>query len=233
MNDDFLTRYRKSPPREFAAALYERINFPMPAPRNIFLRRFMIAGAISLALIAAFAFSPNARASMMHLFKQVGGITFIGPDEPSSDPTETPEPERTVPEERLSLAEAQAKLPFAISLPTWVPEGFSQSDTVRISYFGDKFTPVEITYYGPDPQVGNIVLMVGQRVNWLVDLNSVQEVKINGESAGLTGGSWNADTGEWSGDDVSLTWMHGDVMYKLDSRGLSADQLIRIAESIP
>ena len=80
--------------------------------------------------------------------------------------------------------------------------------------------------------VGGIILTVGQPVQWFVDTDHLQEVQINGQPAGLTGGNWNADSGQWTGDDQTLTWMKGDVMYRLSSR-LPVEDLIRVAESIP
>jgi hypothetical protein len=233
MNDDFLTRFRKPPPREFTEALYERISTEMNSQRNFNLRRITFAAALCLALIAALAFSPAAQAAFNKVVRQIGGVTFLGPDEMEAKQTPIPESQITiVPEERLPLSEAQAKLPYAISLPTWVPEGFTMATSVRISYFGTKYTPVEITWSGTDPMVGGIILTVGQPVQWLVDMDHLQEVQINGQPAGLTGGNWDADSGQWTGDDQTLTWMKGDVMYQLSSR-LPVEDLIRVAESIP
>jgi hypothetical protein len=76
------------------------------------------------------------------------------------------------------------------------------------------------------------MLMIGQPVDWLVELDHLQEVQVNGEPAGLTGGGWDADSGQWTGDDLTLTWKRGDVMYRLSSDGLTVDELIRVAESI-
>jgi hypothetical protein len=233
MNDEFLTRFRKSPPQEFSEALYERIMTEMNTQRNFKLRRMTFAAAICIALIAALVFSPSARAAFNSLVRQIGGMTFIGPDETVTQ-TPIPESEITiVPEEILPLDEARAKVPFDISLPTWVPEGFMMATSVRISYFGTKYTPVEITWYGSDPRVGNIILTVGQQVEWLVDMDHLQEVQINGEPAGLTGGGWDADSGQWLGSNATLTWMKGDVMYQLSSPGAPVEELIRMAESIP
>lgn len=232
MNDEFLTRFRKPPPPEFSEALYERIMTEMNTQRNFNIRRIMFAAAFCLALIAALAFSPTAQASFNHLVRQIGGITFFGPDETVDQPP-LPESQITiVPEQTLPLSEARAKLPYAISLPTWVPEGFMMATSVRISYFGTKYTPVEITWSGSDPMVGGIILTVGQPVQWLVDTDHLQEVQITGQPAGLTGGNWDADSGQWTGDDQTLTWMKGAVMYRLSSR-LPVEDLIRVAESIP
>jgi len=178
-------------------------------------------------------FSPTAQAALDRVVHQIGGVTFFGPDETEANATPVPESQITiVPDEVLSLAEAQEKLPYAVSLPTWVPEGFQMATTVRISYFGTSYTPVDITWSGTDPTIGGILLTVGQPVNWYVDTDHLQEVQINGQSAGLTGGNWNADSGQWSGDDLTLTWMKGDVMYRLSGR-LRMEDLIKVAESIP
>lgn len=230
MNDDFLTRFRKPPRRDFAAALYERINRPMNTHRKFPLRRFTFAAAICLALGAALFFSPAARAALEYIVREIGGVTYLEPEVAS---TPLPESQVTiVPEETLSLDQAREKLPFEISLPAWAPEGYTMGTSVRISYF-NQYTPATITWYGSDPVAGPIVLTVGQPVKWMVDLDHLQEVLINGQPAGVTGGNWNADTGEWSGTDVTLMWMHGDVMYRLMSNGASVEDLIRMAESIP
>ena len=233
MNDDFFTRFRKLPSREFSEALYERIATEMNTQQNFKLRRMTFAIALGLAMIAALVFSPVAQAALNRVVRQIGGVTFFGPDEVEANQPPLPESQITlVPEERLPLAEAQAKLPYAISLPTWVPEGFTMATSVRISYFGTKYTPVEITWYGTDPMIGGIILTIGQPVQWLVDTDHLQEVQINGQPAGLSGGNWDADSGQWTSDDQTLTWMKGDVMYQLSSR-LPAADLIRVAESIP
>ena len=233
MNDDFLTRFRKPPPREFSEALYERISTEMNTQRHFNIRRITFAAALGLAIIAAFVFSPAAQAAISRVIREIDGVTFIGPDEAEANQPPIPESQITlVPEERLPLSEARQRVPFDISLPTWVPDGFTMSTTVRISYFGTKYTPVEIMWYGSDPMVGGIILDVGQKVSWLVDTDHVQEVQVNGQPAGLTGGNWDADSGQWDGDDQTLTWMKGDVMYRLSSR-LPVQDLIRVAESIP
>ena len=235
MNDDFFTKFRKTPRREFAAALYERINIPMREQRNFTWKRLTFAAALCLALAAALAFSPIARAAFTYIFREIGGVTYLEED-PAAGPTATPLPESAitiVPEDVLPLSEAREKVSFEISLPTWAPEGFIMGTSVRISYFPGRYTPVNITWSGNDPVLGNIVLTVGQRVSWLVDLEHLHEVQINSEPAGLTGGGWDADTGQWTGRDLTLTWMRGDVMYILSSPGVPAEDLIRMAESIP
>jgi hypothetical protein len=229
MNDDFLTRFRKSPRREFSAALYERINTPMNTQRKFTFKHLTFVAAAVLALFAALLFSPSARAALQYLFRDIGGITYEQEVAPS---TPVPESQVTiVPQETMLLAKAQEKLPYEIHLPAWVPDGFTMAPSVRISYFGERFTPVEITWYGDNG--GAIILMIGQPVNWQVDLDHLKEVQVNGQPAGLTGGGWDADSGQWTGDQLTLTWKRGEVMYQLNGNGLSEDEMLHVAESIP
>ena len=239
MNDEFLTRFRKPPRREFAAALYQRITAPMNTQRKFPFRRFTFAAAIGVALIAALAFSPAARAAFNGLIRQIGGITYL---EPEDDPNHRPllESEVTiVPEERLSLEQARTRISFDIELPTWTPEGYSMSQTVRVTYFPHETLGtnpfVYITWVKSTDGGGQIELVVSQPVSWVIDLDHLEEVQINGQPAGLTGGSWNYDTGAWDTtyNDLTLTWMHNDVMYLLRSSGASVEDLIRMADSIP
>ena len=239
MNDDFLTRFRKAPRREFAAELFLRINSSMDTQRNFRFRRFAFAAAIVMVSIAALSFSPAARAAFNGLFRQIGGVTYLEPEE---DPNQRPlsESEITiVPEERLPLEQARTRVPFDILLPEWTPEGFTMSSTVRVTYFPYRPTNgtnpfVYITWLKSTDGGGQIELVVSQPVNWVVDLDHLQEVQINGQPAGLTGGSWNYDTGAWDTtyNTLTLTWLVGDVMYQLHSSRTTVEELIRIAESI-
>jgi hypothetical protein len=236
MNDDFLTRYRKSPPREFSEALYQRINAPMNIKRTPSLRRLTFAAAFCMALITALTFSPNVRAAFNGLIVDIGGMIFFEPDETESQATPLPESQVTiVPQEILPLEEAQAKLPYSVSLPTWVPDGFRMSSSVRISYFPGGPPHASITWYGSDPTVGNIDLIIsGSQVSWLVETDDVQEVEVNGQPAALVAGTWNVDTGQWDNQSArTLSWLKGDAMYQLYSPGASPEDLIRMAESIP
>jgi hypothetical protein len=236
MNDDFLTRYRKSPPREFSEALYKRINVPMNIKRTSSLRRLTFAAALCMALIAALAISPAARAAFNGLIVEIGGMIFFESEE-SAKATPLPESQVTlVPQETLTLTEAQARLPYDIHLPTWVPDGFKISSVVRVAHFPGASAPqVTITWYGSDPDVGHIDLTIfGQRIDWLVETDNVQEVEVNGQSAALVEGGWNVDTNQWNREAARmLNWMKGNEMYQLHTSGASAEDLIRMAESIP
>lgn len=238
MNDDFLTHFRKAPRPGFAAELYQRINTPMNPKRNIVLRRFTFAAAICMALVAALAFSPAVRAAFNGLFREIGGVTYLDPEE---DPNQQPlsESEITlVPEERLPLEQARTRVPFEILLPEWTPEGYTMSQTVRITYFPYEPTNgtnpfVYLSWYSQDIG-GQLELVVSQPVNWVVDMDHIEEVQVNGQPAALLRGNWSADTGGWETTygDLTLTWKLGDVMYRLSSNSLTVEDLIRMAESV-
>ena len=237
MNEDFLTKFRKPPRRDFAAALYKRINIPMNEQRKFTWTRLTFAAALSLALAAALAFSPNVRAALSYIFLEIGGVTYIEED-PGAGPTATPLPESAitiVPQETLPLAEAREKFPFEISLPAWVPDGYVMTPSVRLSHFPGDLTFVEISWWGPNYADGPIILSISRPVKWEVDLDHVQEVQINGQAAGLIGGGWDADTGKWDTvqHNLTLTWLRGDTMYLLRSPGITAEEIIQVAESIP
>ena len=157
MNDDFLTKFRQPPRREFAAALYERINVPMNEKTRFTWTRMTFAAALSLAVAAALAFSPSVRAALSYLFLEIGGVTYIQED-PAAGPTATPLPESAitlVPSETLPLAEAREKFPFKISLPAWVPEGYVMSSSVRLTYFPDDLTFCDAAHCGVARHLSN------------------------------------------------------------------------------
>lgn len=242
MNDDFLTRFRKPPRRAFAAALYRSINTPMNTRNKFAFRKATLAAALCVALLAAVAFSPTARAAVATLIRQIGGITYIGPEATTGQPAASAVEEHIVPEETLSLSEAQAKVPFEFHLPQWTPDGYTMLSTVRVAYFPNipKDTTTTFVYmtWLKHQEVGGsipIELKVSPPVQWLVDLDHLQEVQVNGQPAGLTGGNWDADSGQWDAthEDLTLTWTLGNVMYQLSSSGATAEELIRMAESIP
>lgn len=200
------------------------------------LRWLTLATALCTALVAALAFSPSARAAFNGLIVQIGEMVLLEPDETTSQATPLPESQVTiVPHETLPLEEAQARLPYSISLPAWVPDGFKMGTVAQIAYFPGAGPQVTITWYGSDPNVGNIDLTIyAQRIDWLVETEDVQEVEVNGEPAALVVGGWDADSGQWN-DSAGrmLNWMKGNEMYQLHSMGAAVEDLIRMAESIP
>lgn len=234
MNDDFLTRFRKPPRPEFAATLYKRISQPMHTQRRLsaWSRVALAVSALCVAFVLTMFVSPAARAAVLSLVQEIGGVSFLEtPDYPGGGKI------TIVPEETLTLAEAQAALPFSFNLPRWTPDGFTRDEMVRIARFSDEFTPVTITWRGKygEFQDANFELVIGQSTTWVSGPDSVETVDINGQPAALFHGGWNADTQQWD-ENITvkiLMWTRGDVTFSLSSLWLSADELIHIAESVP
>jgi hypothetical protein len=72
---------------------------------------------------------------------------------------------------------------------------------------------------------------------WIVGEGALEEITLNGRPAVIQRGGWNSDTQQY---DFSMAvtiiqWKYDEnTIYSLtDSRRLSLDELIRIAESIP
>ena len=77
MNDDFLTKLRKTPRTEFAASLYQRINKPMQTKTSVQVMRFAPLTLSLFTVLAMTVFlSPSVRALAQSLLKQIGGYTF-------------------------------------------------------------------------------------------------------------------------------------------------------------
>lgn len=232
MNDDFLKQL-KSPRPEFAGSLFGRLNQPIKV-QSFGLRQVgLTAAALSLAVALALAVSPSAQAALAQLVKQIGGVTFVEDEQPIAS-SDTPS---TVTEQILTLDETDS-LPYPISLPTWLPDGFVLDTNLTVTHFSDSYTPVRIAYWGEAPQgwPTPIYLLIGQNtVNWQVELEHVEEVQVNGQAAALTRGAWNADTGQWNAAEggLTLTWAKGDLQYQLMASEVGAETLIRVAESIP
>lgn len=116
MNDDFLYKFRKTPRREFAAALYQRITKPMKTTSRIHALR---AFALAFSLLAIFAgvlfFSPPTRAMADSVIRRIGGIIFVqatpqpgptnnGKDIAAPNATASPEQQATM-QAKKSLAQ--------------------------------------------------------------------------------------------------------------------------------
>lgn len=233
MNDDFLTRFRKAPRPDFAAALYQRINKPMNTQlRLTTLRRpALVLAAVCAVVALVLAVSPSARAAVQTLIKEIGGVRFTESAlSPGSDN------ETIAPYETMSLAEAQATVPYTFGVPSWAPDGFELVE-VNVSQFTGGVTPVTIVWHKTTPElVGVIILFVGQDMaDWRVGPGSVEEIQINGQPAGLVRGAYDGDNhNQWNVDSgIALMWTKGDVTYNLRGSEVSVENLVRMAESIP
>lgn len=146
-----------------------------------------------------------------------------------SGPTQAP----VVPEE-MSLAEAEARLPFAVALPSAVPAGFTQNELVEVvapeAATADDYASLIVTWENADEAI--VRLTISTIVPGAPEVGSVGSgtaVTVKGQPATLQ------QTQGLGPDRVTLTWASGGLAYRLAATGgaLTGDDLLALAESIP
>lgn len=211
MNDEFLTRYRKTPRAEFAIMLYKRIS-QQPQPRFAFeiLNRLTLRNAGAMLVLLLFVAACTYVAATQTPYRKVGDIwltvqktikiEFI----PVGTATEVTQEQPVVYYECSSTREEAGKaLDFDFLIPTAAPKGFATdgllcgvdpiSDFVSLSWKGDdgksyiSMTIQNLRWYD---RVANIY-RVGPPHLWQpVALGSYEEVQVNGQPAVLIRGDW-------------------------------------------
>jgi hypothetical protein len=193
--------------------------------------------AIALAACSAPAAAPGAgtpEPGGTALSEATGEVEGLNPDlilETFGQPTGTPVAPQT-----MSQAEAQAQLLFHYALPAWTPAGFVLQDQVEVvlpSRAGNgAYAGVIITWLKPDESA--LRLQVASRPADQPSLGgagSSQAASVNGEPAVLVQ-SGSASLGQAR---LSLAWQRSGLSYSLsaDPGAVTADDLVRMAESIP
>lgn len=195
-----------------------------------------LAGVVgALVLIALLFMSPPAQATLGEVRRVVGQIHLVVR-------SAWPEPTATIvlPEAKpISLTEAQALLPFELSLPGEIPPGL---DVTKQEVFISQVAGPVIKLRWPD-QVGGFVQLSAraagsenEAVQTLVGPASSESLLVNGQPAVIVRGGWDETSGAWSYEDqvITLIWTVDGVQYKLLSlsRSVSLTELIAMAESI-
>jgi hypothetical protein len=184
-------------------------------------------------------FSPAVRAQIETIIRQIGGVNF---KETAVYPG-VPEEEITIIEnevlngtEAQLLEDARQRLGLQFNLPTSLPGRFTLFDDV---VYGSVAGPSAMFRWNDSQSYYVLVLDVqhyNPEVNWVVGENSTQEVQINGQSAALITGGWNADTQAWDEAEGAqvLRWHKNGIEYSLTMFGniLTQEEFIAIAESI-
>lgn len=235
MNDDeFFARFRKAPRPEFASALHERINSPMnAAARRISSRRRLFAClAVCAALALVLAFSPAARAAVMDALRRIGGITFS-----EQQQVEPMAGGITTESQRVKLAEAQARVPFTILIPAWVPEGYVLDENALLPSEELGVPHVALNWLNEAGDYITLSIMQTEMGVFQVGEGSLGEVEVNGKTVALVRGGGYDETGQWIASDrlLELMWHEEGVFYILATGGdhlLSVEDLVRAAESL-
>jgi hypothetical protein len=238
MNDKFLRSYRIAPRLAFAQDMRKRLEIDREKTLRVrtLLLRPVALGAITLLLVLTLTLvvSPAARAQVQDWVGQVGGVLFTATgDYPGGD-----EPVTIAPSEKMSLEDASAILPFTIDLPAWVPEGYVLEETVTFVHFEDGVERIFIQWRAPQKALLELEIekLPPEESKWLVGLESIEEVLVDGEPAALVRGGWHADTKQWENPEILHLYIpHKGQTYIFSSmeKDIPVDELIRMAESLP
>jgi hypothetical protein len=259
MNDEFLTKFHKTPRAEFADALYEHISqgpqprFPGAIAIKLTFRNVVVA-FMFIVLIAACVY-----AVVEKRWNKVGDIWVDVQRSPKqslgiqANPWKWHAPDDM---EVANLMEAKSALEFEFGFPTWAPEGFVLADRMYISPWSEKTLSASWkSQDGGDP-IGLSLnyrwfLVPGTNMSQFESVStepvppgSFKELKIWGSPAVLIRGDWNwfmqpvEETAEveleWNEQNgSSLYWTDGEVAYLLWTNNpiISPEDLIKMAES--
>lgn len=258
MNDDFLTRFRKSPRPEFAATLYKRISRPMsmstskPMSRSLFPRQRLafVFAAVALMLAATLIVSPKARTLAAGLWNQISVLTFS--DRPVGEPVLI-EPATA---EQVALAQATATPMAAASLegtplevairsagfqpylPGYLPSGFVEVETVAAEYVDDDGVPTGMgifTTYVSNSD-GYLAIQTSRFDGRAQDIptggTSLTDVTVNGQSGVWIEGLPFESNLTPSRTLNMLLWEQGEFVLAIQADQLSLSEVLRIADSL-
>lgn len=252
MNDDhFLTQQRKSPQREFATELYQRINKPMPKQSvfNFFQwrRPALALSGLVLLLVLTLLLSPAIRTFAVEQLRQIGAFLFR-PD----NGTVSVEPQPTVPapgasaiQQAGSPAQASELAGFAVLAPAYLPDDYSLQGSWTVDH-QESGIYVVAAYAAEN---GRHFLIMNQTrfeeealfEQRYADNETVSDVMIGSHNGVFISGRLMAHpdrpaTSNGEQPDLVptnwLIWEANGITYSLFGDGLEQSELIRIAESL-
>jgi hypothetical protein len=226
--------------------------------RQLRLGLLSLLGLLILAT-TLLAVSPQARAAAQQF--QKFALILIGAQpvqifdtqapSPHNGPTPAATEKRILP--NMSQAEIQSRLPFALPVPGWLPEGLSYQGGLVVEDPSGKpcvqaicstTTPIYdivLTYGWEDPSKGWLNLQIWSSQpggGYVFPQSAAQSVQVNGRAATYVLQAWAADpqAGQMTpGGSQALSWQDQNGFTYLLTTGsleLSRQDLIRIAESI-
>ncbi len=237
MNDDFLNGFRESPRPEFARSLYGKLSrerqFAMFTSRRAQTIRVVVRAlaAVLLAFGLTLLVLPDVRVALAQFIQNIAGFAYKETEQvgPPKDGT-------LVEPDKIRLSEAQALLPqLTFGVPSWSPAGYILQEEVH--YYGDF---IMLNWVSEKTGSYGISLLIGSAAHLSSDPIETgpgpQEVLIGSTPALLERGGYDEETGKWSSEEgMALRWKRDDTYYLLftDGKDVNADDLIRMAESIP
>ncbi len=211
------------------------------------VRRFALAGAMFVALMAAALLTPQGRAlsqSILQFFAQTEDTALpLAPSEIAEDRLEPSAATAAPPSPLIGVAEAGAQVGFDVAELPVVPDGL---DYLGARLYGDT---VSVEYQTPD-YAGHLIIMQSQQgfnqSKWdSVPAHAIVPVKIgalDGEFiqgrfvvyAGETVGTWEPDA-----PILRLRWLQDGVWFEMTKSGyaealayLDQASMIELAESL-
>ncbi len=240
MNDKFLRAYYKEPDEEALRLMEEKLRLNHKHTHSqrwlLPLKPAMVVGVFIIMIGVLLFVSPAVRAQVGKWIQQIGGVNIVETNEYPGGSS----PVQTIPFEEYSFEEISNEVPFEISLPAWLPEGFEIIPIVKVARFSQT---AETAYIDWNSSSGPILsLMIQHRLDGkngglIVGEGSVEEYLVNGEPAALVHGGWNADIQQWDFNlkVITISWKHNEQTYVLKGieDSISVEELLKIAESIP
>lgn len=236
MNEDYMKQFRRKPDAGFVEKIHARLE---RKERRQAIKRY--SAFTVLALMFAFGmlmtFSSPVRAAVLQTLEKIAGLNF----EVTNDyPGDSDEEEIIAPHEYLSLEEAQSRFPSPVSLPAFVPEKTARREEVLLTYFSPDLVTLAITW--DNPETGGFELNIqncsyeAENCGWIVGERALEEITLNGKPAVIVHGAWNYDTQQYDPYvTTAIRWKYDEnTIYSLSTwQGMSLEELVRIAESIP
>lgn len=237
MNEDFIKQFRKLPDATFT----DKVRIRLERKERIYAikRRSLLS---LLTLILAFgmfmAFSSTARAEVLQAIEEIAGLSF---DVTTHYPGGGDDDVIIIPNEYLSLEEAQNRFPSPIVLPSYIPQGYERINDLTLTPFTNPDMPLlAITWTNARHEAFELDIQhcsIGlENCGLTVGEGAVEETTLHGIPAVVIRGAWNSDTGEY---DTSITtairWKYDEnTIYTISTwnRAISLEELRKIAESI-
>lgn len=247
MNDDFVKDYRREPSPEFRQALYARISQPMNAQitpvRRLRARALAVACAVAI-LCGATLLTPAGRAFANQVLYRIGIFTVsempAGPalnDEPTAEPPSAP-----VPQPRAADAAAASRLAgFTVLDLTALPPGYAPTEEWMVIKEGQRVSVVRgyADGSGRSLSVSQLKAAPGETYDQVLSPNeTATPVTINGADGLLIEGVLFGEGPFVDGRPSSfkatnwLRWAADGLNYTIWADGLTAEQLVEIAQGM-
>ncbi len=224
-------------------ALEHRIQtIPRQKARSLPVVPRLAWGSVALVIVALLFTSPVARAMWGEVEQVIGRIQLMAIDVLPKPIVAEVEPKQTEPviikSTPISLAEAQATMPFDFAVPTHLPDGLRPKKEVLVT----KLESPIVTIRWRDIEGGFVQLTAhpyrtkDRPIQTLIGAGSSRTILINGQKAIIVSGAWDQSSRSWDQQSqvVTLIWEVDNIQYQLLSFSsvVPITELIAMAQSV-